>query len=124
MSDHAHYSILVVDDEPAIRQVFSRFLERRGHDVVTCASATEGIATATSNSFDVIVTDLVLPDMTGLDLARSLREICPQSRIILLTGEPSDDTARRADELNIYRYLAKPIRAAALIEVVEQAACS
>jgi len=122
LSQETKYSILVVDDEPAIREVFSRFLERRGHAVITCGTAGEGITTAGAQTFDVVVTDLVLPDMTGLDLASSLRDICPRSKVILLTGEPSDETARRADELGVYKYLAKPIRAAALIEVVEEAA--
>lgn len=72
----------------------------------------------------MIVTDLVLPDGTGLDLARDLRTICPDSKVILLTGEPSDETARRADALNVFKYLAKPIRASALIDVVEEAALS
>lgn len=72
-------------------------------------------------SFDVVVTDLILPDMTGLDLARGLKEMNSEAQVILLTGEPNRETADVARELNVYRYLAKPIRAGALIDVVEEA---
>ncbi len=124
MTEQTNYSILVIDDEPAIRNVFSHFLGRRGHRVVTCGSAKEGVREASAQHFDVIVTDLILPDGTGLDLASDLQGICPSSKVILLTGEPSDETARRADDLHVFKYLAKPIRASALIEVVEEAASS
>lgn len=116
-------SILIVDDEPAIREVFTRFLGRRGHDVAACGSAEEGlrVVRARGASFDVVVTDLILPDMTGLDLARGLKEMNSEAQVILLTGEPNRETADVARELNVYRYLAKPIRAGALIDVVEEA---
>jgi DNA-binding NtrC family response regulator len=116
-------AILIVDDEPAIREVFTRFLGRRGHDVVACGSAEEAlqIASTRTTSFDVIVTDLILPDMTGLDLARALIESGSSAQVILLTGEPNRETADVARQLRVHRYLAKPIRAGALIDVVEEA---
>ncbi len=116
-------AILIVDDEPAIREVFTRFLGRRGHEVVACGSAEEGlrVVRARGKSFDVVVTDLILPDMTGLDLARALRETNSEAQVILLTGEPNSESAGVAKELLVYRYLAKPIRAGALIDVVEEA---
>lgn len=116
-------SILIVDDEPAIREVFTRFLGRRGHEVVACGSAEEGLAVARTRErpFDVVVTDLILPDMTGIDLARGMKDMRSMAQVILLTGEPNRETASQAKELNVYRYLAKPIRAGALIDVVEEA---
>lgn len=116
------FSILVVDDEPAVREVFSRFLERRGHQVVTCGSAAEGFRQAEGTAFDVIVCDLLLPDESGLVLVERLRKAHYNAKVILLTGKPSKEAAQRADELDVYAFIAKPIRASALIEVVEQAA--
>ena len=91
--------------------------------MVACGSAEEGlnVVRAREKSFDVVVTDLILPDMTGLDLARGMKEMNSQAQVILLTGEPNRETADEAKELNVYRYLAKPIRAGALIDVVEDA---
>ncbi len=117
----APLAILVVDDEPAIRDVFSRFLARRGHRVVTCGTAGEGIAAAEQAQFDVIVTDLLLPDLSGLEMARRLRASGCTSRLVVLTGEPGADTVDQARELSVFRYLAKPIRAGVLIDVVEEA---
>lgn len=114
-------AILVVDDEPAIRDVFSRFLARRGHRVVTCGTAGEGIAAAEQARFDVIVTDLLLPDLSGLEMARRLRANGCTSRLVVLTGEPGADTVDQARELSVFRYLAKPIRAGVLIDVIEEA---
>ncbi len=116
------FSILVVDDEPAVREVFCRFLERRGHHVVTCENAASGLAKARSEHFDVIVCDLILPDSSGLDLVAQLYEERSPAKVILLTGKPSPEAASRADELCVYAFIAKPIRASALIGVVEQAA--
>jgi CheY-like chemotaxis protein len=115
--------IMIVDDEPAIRDVFSRFLARRGHQVVTCGSAEEGlrVAAARTTPLDVIVTDLLLPDMTGLEMARSLRERGFAAQIVVLTGEPNSESADIARGLSVHKYLAKPIRAGTLIDVVEEA---
>lgn len=122
MSDNNSFSILVVDDEPAVRQVFCRFLELRGHDVTACGSAEEALQLAKQHEFKVIVCDLLLPDANGLELAAQLRRVPTQAAIIMLTGKPSEEAAKRARELKIHSFIAKPIRAAALIEVVEEAA--
>lgn len=116
-------SILLVDDEPAIREVFTRFLARRGHSVIACATAEHGLEVAQQRKgeIDVVVTDLILPDMSGLDLARGLLACAPNARVILLTGEPNSESADSARELQVHKYLAKPIRAGALIDVVEEA---
>lgn len=121
MTDAFSISILVVDDEPAIREIFSHFLERRGHKVVTVGTASDALKSASSVEFDVIVLDNILPDMRGLDLVEQLREHSKASKIILLTGAPGKETEARASELGIHMYLSKPIRASALIEVVEAA---
>lgn len=121
MTGELGISILLVDDEPAIREVFSHFLERRGHKVVTVGSGSQALKSAANVEFDVIILDNVLPDIAGLDLVHPLREHAPHSKIFLLTGAGGSDTEARAAEVGIHMYLSKPIRAAALIEVIEAA---
>ena len=116
------FSILVVDDEPAVREIFARCIARRGHHVVTSSTAADGWDRTQHESFDVVLCDLVLPDSTGLWLIERLHSAGCPARVILLTGRPSPEAARRADELGVYAFIAKPIRASALIRVVEQAA--
>ncbi len=114
-------SILVVDDEPAIREVFKHFLARRGHTVVTCGTAEEALRSTEEREFDVVVLDIVLPDMSGLEMAEALQRRNSRSNVIVLTGAPGQDEAVRARNLKIFRYLSKPIRATALIDIVEEA---
>ncbi len=113
-------SILIVDDEPAVRDVFTRFFELSGFSVRTAATAEDGEREALDGQFAVIVADLNLPDATGLQLAERLRSQNCRSKFILLTGEPSQETVARARELQISRYLSKPVRASVLIEVVRE----
>lgn len=114
-------SILVVDDEPAIREVFEHFLVTRGHEVVTCGSAEEALQKTEQQEFDVVVLDLVLPQMSGLHVVEELRRRNSRTRVIVLTGAPEQTSEVESRRLKIFRYLSKPIRAAALIEVVEEA---
>lgn len=114
-------SVLVVDDEPAIREVFKHFLVLRGHDVVTCGTAEEALKTAHEREFDVVILDLVLPDMSGLEMAAELERSNSRSNVIVLTGAPGLDEEVKARRLKIFRCLSKPIRAADLIHVVEEA---
>lgn len=114
-------SILVVDDEPAIREVFKHFLVQRGHEVVTCGSAEEALQNTEEQEFDVVVLDLVLPQMSGLQVVEELRRKNSRSSVIVLTGAPEQNPEVASRRLKIYRYLSKPIRASALIEVVEEA---
>ncbi len=116
-----HISILVVDDEPAIREVFKHFLVRRGHDVVTCGSAEEALKTTEQREFDVVILDLVLPDMSGIEMAETLQRRNSRSNVIVLTGAPGQDEVVKARQLKIFRYVSKPIRATALIDIVEEA---
>jgi two-component system alkaline phosphatase synthesis response regulator PhoP len=114
-------SILVVDDEPAIREVFKHFLVQRGHDVVTCGTAEEALQNAKQREFDVVILDVILPEMSGLEMAQELQRKNSRSNVIVLTGSPGQDEEVRSRRLKIFRYLSKPIRASVLIDVVEEA---
>lgn len=117
-------SVLVIDDEVAIRHVFCHFLEGQGHKVVTVGTGAEAKKSVQSVEFDVIILDKVLPDISGLDLVSELVAHAPNTKIILLTGSLSEETEIRAANVGIFRCLQKPIRATALIEVVESAAAA
>jgi DNA-binding NtrC family response regulator len=114
-------SILVVDDEQAIREVFKHFLVQRGHDVVTCGTAEEALQNAEQREFDVVILDVILPEMSGLEMAQELQRKNSRSNVIVLTGSPGQDEEVRSRRLKIFRYLSKPIRASVLIDVVEEA---
>jgi CheY-like chemotaxis protein len=121
MATISNISVMVVDDEPAIREVFKHFLAGRGHQVVTCGTGKEALQNAQRSHFDVIVLDALLPDMSGVDLVDELKSISANARIIFLTGTQSDEIENSARQREIFDYLSKPIRASALMEVVEAA---
>ena len=84
--------VLVVDDEPAIGEVVCRYLRRAGYDTAIAASGREALVQAQASSPDLVVLDLMLPDIDGLEVMRRLRKDRARAAIILLTarGEESD----------------------------------
>ncbi len=89
MSDqqkHPTAHILVVDDEPTIRLTLEAILKRHGYSVTTAENGTEALARLSADSFDLLLLDLMLPDMSGDDIARQAQVIQPKARILILTG--------------------------------------
>ncbi len=114
--------VLVVDDELGIRETFQEVLEEEGYDVATAADFFEAEALLAERSFDVVVTDIVMPRVNGLELLRRVREIDEDIPVIMITGEPDVSTAARAVRHGAYDYVAKPITLDALLHVVGRAA--
>jgi CheY-like chemotaxis protein len=90
--------ILAVDDEPLARDVVRRYLEADGHEVVSAANGFEAMDIFQSDKFDLVITDHVMPGMTGSQLAATIRNASPKQPIILLTGysDPAFDLAPAA----------------------------
>ena len=114
--------VLLVDDDPKILAVTQRVLESSGHDVVACSSGDEALAHLKGNVFDVMVTDVQMPGMTGLKLLRAVREYDLELPVVLMTGQPGVQSAVDAIEYGAFRYLIKPVPAVALRAVVTRAA--
>jgi signal transduction histidine kinase len=109
---------LVVDDEAAIRRGFGRCLEQHGYLVATAPDAESALADLASRSFDVIVSDITMPGMSGIDLLGRMRAMKLDAPVILVTGNPDLETAVKALEHQVLRYLAKPVSLADLARVV------
>lgn len=101
-------SVLLVDDDATFRRVLAAELARLGFAVSDVGSGADGISEAARIEPDVVLLDLQLPDTSGLDVLRALRERCPGSEVILLTGHGSIDTAIEAIRLGAFDYVAKP----------------
>src|ERR1700730_5321213 len=113
--------LLVVDDEPAILHAFRRAFASQAIDIITADSATEGLALAESERPDVIVLDVQLPDMSGLEALSRLRALDARSLVIFITGKSTTDTAIEAMKLGAYEYLLKPLELAQLRQVIDKA---
>jgi EAL domain-containing protein (putative c-di-GMP-specific phosphodiesterase class I) len=116
--------VLLVDDEVSVRGALSRILERAGNWVVEAAeSAQDALALLRAGKrFDAIVTDLQMPGMTGVDFIRSLRQMDLDVPVIVLTGNPSLESAIAVIQYGGFRYLQKPVPSATLLETVHEAA--
>lgn len=114
--------ILLVDDEPQVLSVIKRRLERAGHDVLACWDGTEAIALLAEQVFDVMVSDIEMPGVSGLKLLRAVREHDLDLPVVLMTGNPGLDTATDALEYGAFRYLIKPVPFDELNAVVKRAA--
>jgi EAL domain-containing protein (putative c-di-GMP-specific phosphodiesterase class I)/CheY-like chemotaxis protein len=114
-------SILVVDDDEALARAMKRVLEGAGYSVTTAHDGNAAIATVQREPFDVIVSDIHMPGMTGVDLLRVVRAYDLDVPVILVTGEPSVETAMDAVSLGAMRYLPKPTPNDVLLGAVERA---
>jgi len=101
--------VMVIDDEQGILDVVGRFAQRAGFEAVTCASGRDAIAQLQLRRADLVLVDLRMPDVGGLDVLRAIREIDPRCQAVLMTGYASVDTAVEAIKLGAMDYLSKPL---------------
>ena len=114
--------ILVVDDEKSIRLTLSEILRRDGFDVESAENADEALKRLSSDGVDVVVSDIILPRVTGVDLLKEIRKAAPDVQVIMMTGEPTVETASEALRAGACDYLMKPVTKEAALRSVRQAA--
>jgi DNA-binding NtrC family response regulator len=113
--------VLIVDDEAAIVSLLSTVLRGKGWDVTEARSGTEGIDLLDRSRFDVILTDLVMPGDSGIDLLRASKEVRPDVEVILMTGCATAETAIEAMRNGAFHYIMKPLKIEEVVNLVEKA---
>ena len=113
--------VLVVDDDEAHALAVAEILERIGYDCTVVDSGKQAAALIDCQTYDVIVTDLMMDDSDGLEILRRSKKALPNAEVILLTGYPSIKTAVAAGLHGIHTYLTKPLDATELRHAVEKA---
>lgn len=115
--------ILLVEDERQVSRMLRTCLELSGRQWVIneTPSAEEALLELARGPVDLVVTDLVLPGMSGLDLLARVRRLCPEARAIVITGHPSRASRAEAEALGVVAYLPKPIRTNFFLEAVDRA---
>ena len=114
-------SILVVDDEPRQREIYRDILLDEGYETVTAPSGEAALRLIAQKRFDLILTDLNLTGMTGIELLTEILQTDPTVAIVLITGYPSIESAIDATKRGVYEYLEKPVDRSRLLEVVNDA---
>ena len=114
-------TLLIVDDEPAILHAFRRAFRDESLDVLTAETADDGLEQARLSRPDVVVLDVHLPDLSGLEMLRRLRELDARSPVVFISGRGDADDAIEAMKLGAYDYLLKPLELSQVRQVVGRA---
>lgn len=113
--------ILVVDDDPSDLDVIAESLERVGHEVVRAESGGKALKLIESENFNLIITDLKLPDMDGMEILRRAKNEIPHVQVIVLTGYGTIEGAVEAMRSGAFHFLQKPVDIVILRETVKRA---
>jgi NADH-quinone oxidoreductase subunit E/NADP-reducing hydrogenase subunit HndA len=114
-------NVLIVDDEQVVLRSCERILTAEGYFVQTAPSARNALELLNENPYDLLITDIRMPEMDGIEFARQVRAKNPDLDIIVITGYPTQENIREALSLRIVDYLTKPISPAVLVESVKKA---
>ena len=114
-------SLLIVDDELGMRQFLTHLLQREGHTVRVAESGRRAMELLRQEPADLIISDVKMPDMGGIDLLRAARELLPETEVIMMTAFARVETAREAFLLGAYDFVQKPFDNELLKETVARA---
>ena len=109
MTSASHFSLLVVDDEPDLRTLYELTLLREGYDIETAATVEDALLHLKDRTYSAVITDMRLPDGTGLDLLHRLEEQGRREKAIVITAYGSAENAVEALKAGAYDYLTKPV---------------
>ena len=118
---NAHKRVMFVDDEEGVRMSWDRYLSAHGFEVTTAEDGAKAISQLRNEPVDVVVSDLKMPSIDGVELLEWIHDKQPQTQFILLTGYGNDAVENRVRELGAFDYLNKPIRPDTLAAVVTAA---
>ncbi|MHC4340431.1 MAG: response regulator [Planctomycetota bacterium] len=113
--------VLVIDDESIVCLSCTRILQPRGYDVQTFQDPRAGLQEALTGGYDLILLDLVMPELAGMQVLKRLREAEIPSKVVIITGHASVETAVEAMKRGATDYLAKPFSPDQLLAVLSKA---
>ena len=113
--------VLVIDDEKPTLNMFRLFLGAYGFAVITAENGTEGLETFSRERPEIVVTDIKMPGMDGLEVLRRVKEMAPRTEVIVITGHGDTELALKAVNLNAADFIHKPIQKRALDEALARA---
>lgn len=108
--------ILIIDDEASLRQTMARILQRAGYEVTTASNGKEGLALVSEHPFDLLYLDIRMPDISGLELLKTIHAKLPDLPIILFTAQPDINSAVEALRRGAIDYLLKPLKPQTVID--------
>ncbi|MFZ2727342.1 MAG: EAL domain-containing protein [Methylococcaceae bacterium] len=117
-----NFSVLYVEDEPDAREELAQFLKRRAKNLYLADNGKQGLTLFTEHQPDIVITDILMPVMNGLDMAKEIKLFKPDTPIIITTAFNEAEFFLRAIELGIDKYVLKPIKARQLLIALQEMA--
>ena len=114
-------NILIVDDEEVVRLSHLRSLESANCNTQAAGDGTEALNVMEQHAFDVVMLDLRMPGLDGMDVLKTIKQRWPDSEVIVVTGYPSIETAKEAVRLGAFNYLTKPLGPEQVIKAANDA---
>lgn len=110
--------ILLVDDQPENVESLARALRRAGHQIFQLSNPSEALALYKSVMFDVVISDVVMPGMSGIELLQEIRRFDPEACVILISGQVDAKTAMAAILFRAWSLLSKPINVSTMMDTL------
>ena len=114
-------SILIVDDEETVRRILRRRLEAELYDCVTASGGEDALDKTTSHDFDVVLLDILMPGLSGMEVLPKLVDRQPHTQVIMVTSVLDHDTIEEAMKLGAYDYVTKPLNLDDIVTRVQKA---
>lgn len=120
MNSEPGVRVLLIEDDDDNRELMSEVLEAAGYEVMTAAGGAEGLRKLSETSVDVVITDVGMPGMGGLEVARAAKKIAPTVPVVVVTGYAEREDITSARGRNVDAVLVKPIDPDALTSALEE----
>ncbi|WP_319762653.1 response regulator [Maridesulfovibrio sp.] len=114
-------SILILDDEPIVSKRLHPALEKKGYEVESFTDSSKALARVHERNFDIVVTDLKMDGVDGMQFLTEVKGISPETEVIIITGFATMETAKESIRKGIFDFLAKPFKLGEIQEVIRQA---
>jgi len=121
MKNDEPFRILIVDDNKELREILEEYLRGEGHSVSGSANGRDALERNREKPFDLIITDLNMPEVSGMELIRTIRKENQETEFVIITGYASMDSAVEAVRIGAFDYIVKPFRMEELHVVVKNA---
>ena len=113
--------ILVIDDEPIVRTSCIRSLSPEGYEVKSASSGKEALELLENEPFNLVLLDLKMPDMDGIEVLKKIKDTWPDTKVVMITGYSTVETAVKTLKLGAFSYLEKPFTPDTLLEIAREA---
>ena len=112
--------IMIIEDDKEMRSLLKDFFEEEGFEIDSASNGVDALRMLSGDHFDLVITDIQMPGLTGLDILPRIRRLKPETPIIVMTAYGSDEVRRRSLERGATTYLEKPIRLSKLRTLIRE----